>query len=476
MASISSAGIGSGLDVESLISRLVAVERAPIQQLKQRTDAYKTQLSAFGRLQGQLSSVRDAALKLTRADTFGAATATSSDATVATATTATGAATGSYTVNVTQLAKQQSLASDAIPTGSSIGAGTITISFGKYSADLASFDADPTRTSLVIPIITGSDQLDKVRDQINALKAGVVASVVSDVNGSRLVMRGTESGQANGFKVEVADADGNNTDGSGLSRLAYDPTLGNAVNVAASKQVASNAISNINGIDVESATNQVSGAIEGVTINLLKQGASSTLTVAQDKESIKKAINDFATAYNDTVKLVREQIRTDPATRGGGPLRGDSTVGGVLSQLRNLASGSTTLGGSITRLADIGLDPGADGTIKVDNAKLDVALNDKLTDVKAFFSGVDTLAEGNNGLAQRFKSVIDGFLGTDGRLELRKTGIQSRIDTNDKRNDELERRVALTEKRLRAQYTALDATMSRSQSLSAYLQNQLGRL
>ncbi len=477
MASISSAGIGSGLDVEGLISRLVAVERTPINQLKQRTDGLKTQLSAFGRLQSQLSAVKDAAVRLNRADTYTGVTGATSDATVATATTASGAAAGSYTVNVSKLAKVQSLASDPVPTNSSTGTGTLTITFGQFSNDLTGFAADPSRTALVIPIITGADQLEKVRDQINALKAGVVASVVTDVNGSRLVMRGTQSGQANGFKVEVADDDGNPTDNAGLSRFAYDPSAVPApINPGLSKQTAGNAEVNINGIDIVSATNQVAGAVEGVTFNLLKAQSTATVTVSQDKEGIKKAVTDFANAYNEAIKLVREQIRTDPATRTGGPLRGDSTVVGIQAQLRSLAGSSTTLGGSIGRLADLGLDPGADGTLKIDAAKLDKALTDKLPEVRAFFSGVDSGNAGNNGISQRFKTLLDGFLDTDGRLENRKSGLQSRITQNDKRNDELERRVELTEKRLRAQYTALDGTMSRATSLSTYLQNQLQRL
>lgn len=473
MATISSAGIGSGIDVESLISRLVSLERTPITQLKERTDGLKTQLSAFGKLQSQLATLKDAANKLTRSDTFSAASGSSSDATAATATVGTSAALGSYTVTTTQLASAQSLASNAVPTGSSIGTGTITITFGKYSDDLSQFDADPARTSLVIPIISGADQLEKVRDQINILKAGVVASVVTDVNGSRLVMRGAESGQANGFKVEVADNDGSNTNATGLSALAFDPTL--SVNAGSLKQAAVNAKASINGIAIESATNQVSGAIEGVTVNLLKQGSTATLTVGQDKDAIKKAVTDFATAYNGTITLLREQSRVDPATRGGGPLKGDSTVTGIQSQLRNLAGGSTSLAGSLSRLAAIGLDPQSDGTLKVDNSKLDAALASP-TDLKALFGGEDSADAGNNGLGLRFKALIDGLLEPDGRLDSRQKGLQARISTNDKRNDQLELRLTLVEKRLRAQYTALDGTMSKASNLSAYLNQQLQRL
>lgn len=477
MATITSAGIGSGLDVETLISRLVAVERSPIQQIQQRTTGLKTQLSAFGKLQASLSTLRDAAAKLTRADSFGAVTAASSNATAVSATAANGTVAGSYSVTVDQLASAQSIATSAIPSGSALGTGTITIDFGSYSTDElggVSFDTDPSRTSLIIPIVSGEEQLEKVRDKINAMKAGIVASVVSDANGSRLVMRGVDPGAVNGFRVSVVDDDGNPADTAGLSALAYDPTQGINSNIL--KQAAANAKATIDGIEIESASNVVTGAVEGLTIQLNKVSSEpSTLTVAQDKTQIKKSVTDFVQAYNDTIKLVREQSRFDAASKTGGPLQGDSTAIGVQNQLRNLAGGSTTLGGSLTRLSELGLDPASDGLLKISESKLDLAL-DKPADLKAFFGGLDSENASNNGLAVRLRELTDGLLASDGRLDAKQKGIQSRIDNNGEREAQLERRLLLVEKRLRTQYTALDGNMSRMQGLSSYLTQQLAKL
>lgn len=477
MATITSAGIGSGLDVETLISRLVAVERSPIQQIQQRATGLKTQLSIYGKLQSNLSSLRDAAARLTRADTFGAVTASSSNATIANASASTGTTAGSYNVRVDKLAAAQSIATNAVPSGSTLGTGTITIDFGAYTDDGmggVNFDADPTRTSLIIPVATGEDQLEQIRDKINAMKAGIVASVVSDANGSRLVMRGVDPGAANAFRVSVADDDGNNTDTSGLSALAYDQSTG--VNTSLRKQAAENAEANIDGIDIVSATNTITGAVSGLTITLGKVSTDTvTLSVSQDKTSIKKAITDFATAYNDTVKYLREQSRYDPGSKTGGPLLGDSTAVSVLNQLRGLAGGSTSLGGTLTRFAEIGLDPQSDGTFKVNDSKLDAAL-DLGTELKDFFSGLDEVESGNSGLGVRLRNLADDLLSVDGRVSNRQKGLQSRIDEAAKREAELERRVELVEKRLRAQYTALDTTMGRMQGLSAYLTQQLQKL
>ncbi|MFN4115120.1 MAG: flagellar filament capping protein FliD [Inhella sp.] len=472
MATITSAGVGSGLDVESLIQRLMSLERKPIADLKQRTDGLKTQLSAVGKLQSSLASLRDISARLAQSTGFSGASASSNDAASVTASASSGAALGNYQINITRLATAQSLASNAVPAGSNIGTGTITIDFGSYSDDLSTFDADPSRTSLVIPVTAGEDQLEKIRDQINAMKAGVVASVVSDVNGSRLVMRAADTGAANAFRVSVSDDDGNNADGSGLSMLAYDPTQ--AINAGARKQAAQNALLSIDGVDIESASNRIDSAIQGVSLNLLRPTAGATISVAQDQEATKKLITDFANAYNDTLKLLREQTRNDPQG-GSGPLRGDQTFVSVQFQLRNLIGGSTTLGGSFSRLAEIGLDPGSDGLLKIDQTKLSAALN-KPADLQGLFAGQDSGNPANDGFARKLRQLGDQLLSTDGRFESRKKGLNDRIDANGDRESQLERRLELVEKRLRAQYTALDGTVGRLSGLSAYLQQQLNRL
>ncbi len=477
MATITSAGIGSGLDVEGLISRLMSLERQPIQQLQERTDGLKTQVSAIGKLQSSLSGLRDNVTRLSRVDSFGASSATSSDATTITASASNGAALGSYAIKVANLAQAQSTASKAFAANTSTGTGTITIQLGKYSDDLSQFDADPNRTSLIIPVAAGEDDLSNIRDKINAMKAGIVANVVTDVNGSRLVMRAVESGAANAFRVTVADDDGTDTDADGLSAFAIDRTSTNEVNLDTLKQVAKNSLVTIDGVSIESATNRIEGAIQGVTVNLLRPtalDASTTLTVGQDQAATKKLVTDFVSSYNDTIKQLRDLTRNDP---GGttGPLRGDQTLASIQNQLRQLAGGSSTLGGSFTRLANIGLDPSTDGSLKVNDAKLEAALA-KPDDIKGLLGGVDTVNASNSGIATRLRELTEQLLSNDGRIESRKKGLATRIESNGDREDALNRRLELVEKRLRAQYTALDGTQSRASSLSSYLQQQLNRL
>ena len=483
MATITSTGIGSGLDIETLITKLVALERTPITQLTTQTTKLQTQLSSYGKIQSALANLRDAASKLTRPDTWAATTASSSDASSVSVTSASTdgsiAAAGNVSVQVNKLASAQTVASKVLPASpASVGQGSITIELGQWNADQSAFTAKDGVTAITVDIGAGEDQLTQIRDKINAARPGVGATVVTDSNGSRLVLRGNDTGVANGFRVTVNDADGNNGDDAGLSALAFDPTAG--VNIANQKLAAGNAAAIVNGIDISSASNNLTGVVTGLNISLQKTTVGDvSLSVGADTVSIKKAITDMAAAYNGVATLLREQTKAVPLARGStdastsGPLQGDTTVVSLQTQLRNLVGSSSTLGGGLARLTDIGLEPSATGTLTTNDTKLTAALGN-LDNMKQLFMGLDTNNPDNNGIAQRLRSLGDVALGTDGRLTSRQTGLQSRISDNGKRNNELEARVALTETRLRARYTALDTQMAKLTSLSSYVTQQFG--
>ncbi|MEH0168633.1 flagellar filament capping protein FliD [Paucibacter sp. JuS9] len=476
MATITSAGIGSGLDIESLITKLVAAERAPITQLATRTDTLKTQLSVYGKLQSAFSTLRDSALKLSRPETWQASLASSTDSTSVAVTAGSSTTSGKFAVSVSKLAASQTLSSKVLPSApATIGNGNITIELGSWNSDQTEFTTKAGSTAVTIEIAPGEDQLTQIRDKINAAKAGVVASVVTDASGSRLVMRSSETGQTNAFRISVGDADGINGDDSGLSALAYDPSVG--VSSMALNLAAANAMAVLNGVAVESESNTMKDAIDGLNITLLKPTtADVTLSVDQDKDGIKKAINEFVTNYNAAVTMLRDQTKYDASNKTAGTLQGDSTATSLQNQLRGLAGSGTTLGGSgLGRFSDLGLDPGSDGLIKVNDTKLTKALAN-LDQVKGFFAGVDTTDASNSGLAVRFRTLTDKLLSTDGSLTSRQAGLQTRINNNGKQADKMEDRVSLTEARLRARYTALDTQMSKLTSLSNYVTQQMALL
>ena len=227
MPTLSSAGIGSGLDVEGIIKGLVGVERQPIAKLQEQAKSVQTKLSAVGQLQGQLSTLRDAARKLSDVSTWKAVSAVSSDAAALGVTAGAGAIASNYQVQVTKLASAQQLASANFPAGgaSAVGSGTLTIELGSWNADHSAFSAKPGAAPVSVNISPGENSLEAIRDKINAAGSAVIASIVTDAHGARLTLRSRETGADNGFRISAADDDGTNNDAAGLSALAYDPAM-----------------------------------------------------------------------------------------------------------------------------------------------------------------------------------------------------------------------------------------------------------
>lgn len=476
MATISSLGLGSGLDVESIITKLMAVEQQPITNINTKTGDLKTQLSTYGQIQSTLSTLRDAASKLTNPDTWAGAKTTSSDPTAVSVTASTGAATGNVSIEVTKLAQSQTLASTTFAnTSATVGKGSLTIELGTWTTanNVSTFSSKSGATPVTINIGDGEDSLTQVRDKINAANAGVTAAIVTDATGSRLTLTSRNTGETNGFKISVNDNDGNAGDAAGLSQLAYDPS--NGVSQMSQTLPAQNARAMLNGLPISSETNSLNSAIDGINIILLKITPPVTISVTQDADAIKKAVSDFTTAYNAVNQLLRSQTKYDSSTKTAAPLQGDSTAISLNNQLRGIAGGTTSLSSSIHRLSDVGLEPGSDGNLPTAGAKLDKALTN-LDDLKKFFMGVDNGDDSNSGFATRMRSMVDRALGTDGGVSSRQKGIQAQIDSNNKRVDELTDRSASTEKRLRAQYAALDTKMSQLSSLSNYMTQQIAQL
>jgi len=467
MATITSAGIGSGLDIESLVSKLVSAERTPITQLAQKTEGLKTELSAFGKVQSTLATLRDAAAKLTSPSTWGGTLATSSDPTSVSVSAGAGAAIGNVSIEVSKLAQSQTLVSSTPYASSttSVGQGSLTITLGAWGSNNTTFADKAGASPITINIGDGQDTLTGIRDAINSANAGVTASIVNDATGARLSLRSIATGETNGFRIEAT---------GGLSSLAYDPRIG--VTSLIQTLPAQNARALINGIDVSSESNSLKEAIDGLNITLLKTTTiPASITVGQDKDSIKKLITDFTAAYNAVNALLREQTKYDEGNKTAGALQGDSTAVGLQNQLRSIIGGTTSLAGGIGRLAEIGLEAGSDGNLKTSETKLNTALGN-LDSLKKLFMGLDGTDSSNDGFAQRIRSYIDGALSTDGRVSSRQAGLQKLIENNNKRADQLEDRVALTEARLRARYTALDTQMAKLNGLSNYVTQQLAKL
>ena len=478
MASLSSVGVsGTGLD-ESVITKLVAIEKQPADALTTKNTTLQTKVSTWGKIQSAFSSLKDAANKLTQSEFWNGTTATSSNDTAVSVSTTSSAAASSYAVTVSQLAQGQMVASSAFASKTSaVGEGTLRIQLGTYVTDnsvappAVTFNAKAAASAVDIAIGPGDNTLEKIRDRINSSNAGITASIVNDASGSRLVMRGA-NGETNAFKVSVTE----NSAVPGLSALAYDGTTGGTSSMTRT-QAAQNAKATINGLAVSSESNTLSDVVDGVTLTLKQATATpANITVAQDTASISKGVSDFISAYNNVVSTIRVQTLYDEASKTAGPLQGDSTAKGLLSQMRNLITSDSTATASFSRLFDMGIVTNTDGTLKMTSSKFNDAMGTKLADMQKYFANSDDVVAAKNGMGQRIKNLASQILDTNGAIANSTDGLKATIKRNTTKIDSINDRAGLYEARLRQQYTALDASYSKLSGLQSYVSAQLAAL
>ncbi len=477
MATLSSLGVGSGLDAETIVTKLVAIEKQPEAAIVATNKDLSTQVSTWGKVQSTFSALQDAANALNKSTFWDATKGTSSDDSTVSVTTGASSSAGSYSISVQSLAASQYVASQAYAASTtSVGQGSIKIELGTYVSDNATppavtFNAKVAASAVNIPIGPGDDTLEKIRDRINSANAGVTASLVNDAAGARLVMRGP-SGDSNAFKVSITE----DSAAPGLSALAFDASTG-GTSAMNRTQSASNAKATINGLQVSTESNTMSGVVDGLTLTLGKVTTSPvTVNVTKDTDSITKGLSDFTTAYNNVVSTIRVQSLYDPASKTGGPLQGDATARGLLSQLRSLVGSGSGASSVFGRFSDIGIDIATDGTLSSNSAKLGKALSTNGAELKKFFSNTNDTDASKNGMSQMISKLSGQLLGSDGAIKTRTDGLNATITRNKARIDSIDAKAALVEKRLRAQYTALDTSISKLNGLSTYVSAQLAAL
>jgi flagellar hook-associated protein 2 len=385
---IQATGVGSGLDVNGIVSQLMALERRPLDLLDQKEASFNAKLSAYGSVQSVLGTLQSAARALATPQKFALATARMADTSIAGAAAGAGAATGSYGIEVQALAQAQKLRTGAFATtAATVGAGTLTIEFGSYSG--GAFSLNPAKAAQTVSIAAGQDSLAAVRDAINGAGAGVQASIVNDGSGERLVIASRDSGAANSLRIAVDDADGNHGDAAGLSRLAYDASSGGASQLVESV-AGRDAVVVIDGITVTRPSNSVSGAIEGVTLSLAKAapGSTTTLTVARDVDGMKAALDAFVKAYNDAAAALRNLSAYDAETRTAAVLQGDAALRSVQSRLRAALGAAVQFAGGYDSLSALGIAVQRDGSLLADSAKLRAALADPARDAATALAAV----------------------------------------------------------------------------------------
>lgn len=448
---VQSGGVGSGLDVNSIVTQLVAAERAPAQQrLNRVASGIDTKLSALGSLRGALSSFQASVDALAKESRAPARKAESSDAAVLTATARAGAATGTYPVEVVALASAHKIASQPYAGGSAatVGSGTLTFEQGGGSFSVT---------------VASGTTLAQLRDAINASSSnsGIRASLVQADDGARLVLTSKTSGSAQAIRVTASGA------ADGLDDLVYDPGVATPMSLLSP---AADAQAKIEGFTVTAAGNTITSAIAGVTFDLLaaKPGTTLNVTVSEDNAGIKDRIGKLVGDFNAMATTLGRLRAYDPATGNGGALLGDSMLLGIESKIRRDVAASVAPSGTApVTLAAIGVSMGSDGKLDVDDAKLTAAL-------KADAAGVARLFAGDGGIAKRLSATLDAAIATDGQVTSRTDSLQAQKRDLQKARDALDLRMQALETRYRSQFTALDSMLSGLQSTGAYLARQLG--
>lgn len=466
---ISSTGIGSGLDVEGIITKLVALEKQPLTTLQNKATAIQTKISDYSQVKSLVSAVTDAASKLSLDSGWNSLSVLSSNSTAVSAAVTGIAGATSFSVGVQQLAKAQSTVSSAVTTGAAVGSsGTLTLQLGTWSSN--AFTAGAAAS---VPVtVVASDTMSQIANKINDSGAGLIATVLTDSSGDRLMLRSSSTGESAGFRIQATDDDNNNTDNSGLSKLAFDLSAPTPYGMGANTyQVGQNAKATINGIAIESTTNKFTGAVAGLTINATEVTTSNVeITATNDKAAITTNIKAFVDAYNAVNKYLADATSYDDNTKKSGDLQGDSTAIGLRNSLRSLL-GTGVVGGSFTRLSDIGLTLGRDGSLTINAAKLGTAL-DNPASVKTLFAQKNTDAS-TNGIARKVKTFADGLLAFSGGLNNKADALAGEIKRNSDDQDKVTARAAAVEKRLRTTYTALDTKMAGLTALSTYITQQV---
>jgi flagellar hook-associated protein 2 len=393
---ISSVGLGLGttLPISQVLTGLMQIESIPLTLLQNQVTGVQTEISAYGQLSSALATFQQALAKLTQPTEFQTLSATSSNTSALTASAVVGAQTGSYTINATQLAQAQSLATAgqaSLNSHLSSGSGSSTVTFTFGTQDGTTFTPNPSQASGSVTINSSNDSLAGMRDAINGANLGVTASIVNDGSGTpyRLVLTSNTTGANESMQVSVQG------DAGISSLLTYPPATGTPASAAITQTAAAqDAKLTVNGLSLSSSSNDVGSALPGISLTLLQTG-QSTLTIANNATSIQTDIDSFVSAYSTLQSSINSLTAYNPGGTNG-PLIGDATTMQIQTQLQQVvASALSGTGSGYSSLADVGISLNSDGTLSVDDSTLSQALQSNPGQFAALFSTAGSATNSN---------------------------------------------------------------------------------
>ncbi|ORU94263.1 MAG: flagellar hook-associated 2-like protein [Cycloclasticus sp. symbiont of Bathymodiolus heckerae] len=450
--SISSVGIGSGIDLTSLIGQLIDAEgSATANRLNINEAGYQADISAFGSLKSALSLFQTGVEGLQDASDFQQRTATSSDSEIFTATADESADLSQYGIEVVQLAQAHKLIStDSFASTDAVGSGTLTLAQGTGSFSIT---------------IAATDTLTDIRDAINAAtdNTGLKAAIINVGDGTqqKLVFTANESGLSNAITITANDDDNDDTDALvGISRLIN-------ANLEEPAEALDGEIK-VDGQLISSDSNVFDSVIDGISITAVSVGAGEKLSVNENRTSVTSKINIFIANYNGLIDTFNALGSFDSDTSAAGILLGDATLRGVQNAIREKISSSVS-GLTYGTLAELGITTNDEGKLSVDNDVLNDALDDSFDDVGELFAST-------NGLANTLDTIVENYIRSDGIIEARTDGLQLSVDDRIEQRAALDRRLLSLESRLLAQFSAMDILVSSLRNQSDFLTQQLANL
>lgn len=453
---ISSTGLGSGLNIASIVSQLVSAEGTPQQTLlNNKQTGIQTQISAYGSLSASIAGVQAALAGLSTPQQFEGTVATVADKTIATASTDSSATTGNYTLNVKQLATGTELVSTPIATSSTVvGTGTLAIKVGS--------------TTFNVAITSANDTLAGIAGAINSAGsgAGVSATLETTNAGTALVINGAATGAANAVTVTETDA------GTGLASVTYPPTGTNPG--LTQQQAAQDAIVYLDGNQYNSASNVVTGLLTGVTLSLVGASSGTTtteLSISGDNSGAQTAVQTFISSYNSLVSNINSLDSYDAATATAGPLLGDPLLTNLVSQVNEAidSTASVPAGSPFNSLAQLGIVANPDGTLSANPTALGNAFTNN-------FSAVAQLFSGTGGIATKLNNVLNSFTEPDGVLATENSTLKQGLTDIANETTKLNQHLSTLQATLLQQYNAMDALVAQLKATGTSLNAQLSSI
>ncbi|MCW8328172.1 flagellar filament capping protein FliD [Photobacterium sp. SDRW27] len=447
---IGAAATASGLDINKMVNTIVEAEKAPKEaRINQQRDNIDVSISAYGKLKSSLDEMKYMMSDFRRNHTMSSRTVSSDNSDVLTASASHEAIPGKYSVKVEQLAQSHKIVSGTFDEDDKMGAGKLAISLGA-----SSFNVEiPEDESKIIDVVRLINR--------HPSNSGVMASVIKDDVGARLVLSADKSGEQNNIKVRV-DAPIAST----LQKFGFNRN--NEINSMSEMQAAGDAKVVIDGLAVvTSDTNVIEDAIKGVDLNLValsdnadgKESKKDVLVdVAYDRNAVGGAVEQFVNAYNQFFDVSRELGKFDPETQEKGPLVGDSIIRTVDNQLR--AAFSSPIEGApetVKTLSELGITSTMAGRLEIDYDILDKQLEQNFADVGEFFGSRD-------GFARKIEDLIHAHTGITGSIKGRQNSLNEQVMRLNTDQSNLDRRMESVQKRAHDQFTAMDNAMGQMKS------------